>query len=445
MMRDFPDVGSMVADKAIDLRGEEGGYTLMGVMVFSFVIILAGMAFFTMSSWETRGAIYRQESSEAFNLADAAIERARARFLADRAWRDGWTDIALGNGNYSLSARDTVYAGLTDAVHLLATGTVGRATRNIEVFAQVPPTVFGLAAHVAGDADVNGDICVNGSLHVVGDPDFGAHDVHLHCGDLTEDFPLSPPPIYTDPAHFAGATYYYVKGTKIGSDYQARIYDAAGTDITFAMEDSLVGVTSYNAGSQTFTFDFDSDGEIEHYFNETTGIFSRGGGTGVVVNFGEAAAISPPGVNGISNVILDGTHSYLTATIINTRFTGVTVDQRDDPAYWIGGDTYLKQITVEPTLGVALIVSDFMDNGGADVNLGTATQPAWAYVTNDLDSANANFVLTGAITVLGDWDSNGHITINYDTGFLDDIPDYLFETWPDNVSGTLKILSWREF
>ena len=184
--------------------------------------------------------------------------------------------------------------------------TVGRATRNIEVFAQVPPTVFGLAAHVAGDADVNGDICVNGSLHVVGDPDFGAHDVHLHCGDLTEDFPLSPPPIYTDPAHFAGATYYYVKGTKIGSDYQARIYDAAGTDITFAMEDSLVGVTSYNAGSQTFAFDFDSDGEVEHYFNETTGIFSRGGGTGVVVNFGEAAAISPPGVNGISNVILDG-------------------------------------------------------------------------------------------------------------------------------------------
>ena len=54
----------------------ESGYAMMTVMVFALIIIIAGMAFFAMATYETKGALYRQESSEAFYLAEAAIERA---------------------------------------------------------------------------------------------------------------------------------------------------------------------------------------------------------------------------------------------------------------------------------------------------------------------------------------------------------------------------------
>ena len=60
--------------------GEEG-YSVFTVTVFAFIIIIAGFAIYAVASYETKGALYRQNSSEAFYLADGAIERARAKFL----------------------------------------------------------------------------------------------------------------------------------------------------------------------------------------------------------------------------------------------------------------------------------------------------------------------------------------------------------------------------
>jgi len=309
----------------------------------------------------------------------------------------------------------------------------------------VPPAALSYAVNVTGDVDCNGNICVLGNLHVSGDPDFGNHDVHLHCGDLTDGFDIAPPAIHTEPASYPDATYYYVRGTKVGSDYQARIYDALGNDITTALGDSLTGVTSYNNGQKAFTFDFDSDAEINHYFDQVSGVFSRSAGDqAVVVNFGECPVINPPGINGIANVVIDGTNASVNSTIINARFTGVTTADRLDAAFWDGGNTSLKQLTMEPDYGIAIIAKDFMNNGAARVDMGTAAQPAYVYVTGDIAGMNSNFELVGAITLLGDWDSNGHLTFYYDEGFLADLPTYLFDTWDDGVTGALKILTWRE-
>ena len=424
--------------------GDQRGYTMVAAMVFVFIVIMSGMAFFTMSSYETRGAMYRQESSEAFYLADAAVERARAKFLEDRSWRNGWTDAALGQGLYSLTVQDSAYAGFDNAVRLLATGVSGRATRRIEVFADVPPTSFGLAVHILGDAQALGNLCINGNVHVVGDPDFGPNDVRLVCGDPTGEFDLNPPPIFVDPAHFPGATYYYVRGEMDAGVPKARIFDRNMNEITAMVGDDMAAVTTYDAANLAFTFDFDSDFLLSHYFGPT-GVFSRDiGDSGVVVNFGEVPMAT--GLAGKSHVVLDGgATSSIRATIVNTRFTGVTVDQRFDPAYWYGGETIVKQVVLEPDLGISVVAADFMKEGAANVLIGTVDDPAFVYVTNDMEGANANLVATGAITVLGDWSSGGGITINYDVGFLDNVPPYLYETWPGNVAGTLKVLSWREY
>ena len=424
---------------------EQMGYSLIAAMIFVLLIVISGMAFFTMAAQESSGALYRQETTEAFYLADAAIERARAKFLEDRAWRDGWTDEDCGSGSYSLTVADTAYGGMNDCVQLVSTGVSGRAVRQVEVIAEVPPTSLGLAVHINGDADVNGGICVTGNVHVVGDGDFGPNDVMLACGEVSEGFSITPPPIYTDPAHFPGATYYYVKGTQIGGDYQARIFDAAGNDITTALGDSLTSVTTYNGGHKEFTFNFDSDALLTQYFDTTSGVFSRHpGDIAVVVNFGEIPLMNPPGPNGASNVRIDGGGTVLKTTIINTRFTGASIDQRQDPDYWHGGLTAPKQVTMEPDYGIAILAADFAQVGTANVYLGTTTTPAYVYVTKNVTGINANVEIYGAITVLGDWTSTGFLDIDFDLGFLDDIPSYLVDTYPAGVSGTLRVLTWKE-
>ena len=78
----------------ISHRGREG-YALMTVLIFALLLLIAGTGFFAMSFSETRQTLYRQESSEAFYLADGAIERARAQFIADQTWRDGWANVRL--------------------------------------------------------------------------------------------------------------------------------------------------------------------------------------------------------------------------------------------------------------------------------------------------------------------------------------------------------------
>jgi hypothetical protein len=440
----------MFTDDRLTIKNESG-YALMTTMIFVFVLVISGLAFFVLAARESSGAIYREESSEAFYLADGAIERARAKFLDDRSWRTGWTDEDAGRGEYDLTVTDSTYLGESNVVHLLAAGRVRRAERKIEVFAKVPPSGFGLGILIRGDADVNGNFCLLGEAHVVGNPDFGPGNVHLSCGTYTSGFDITPPPVYTEPEYYPGSTYYYVVGNRIGPKYQARIFNAAGLDITTALGDSLHQddthhITSYHAGRQAFIYSFDDPAALTHYFDGTTGIFSMApGDSAVVVNFGQPPMVNPPGVNGTAELEFDGdAASMIHATILNARFTGATLEQRVDPAYWTGGVTTLKQITFEPYLGIAILSASFQKVGGSHTQVGTTEWPALVYVTNDVEDMNSNYSMVGAITCLGDWNSTGGPNIEFDAGFLEHLPGYLVDNWDTGVSGTLEVLNWRE-
>jgi hypothetical protein len=421
------------------------GYALLTVVIFVLVLTLAGATFFRIGSSETTQALYRQRSGEAFYLADGAIERARAKLLEDRTWRAGWTDEAAGNGTYDLTIADTTYGGASSVVCLTATGDVLNARRRIEALAEVPPTSEGLPLLIGGNADIGGNLCLDGEAHINGYVD----SPHLACGGTyTDGFVITPPPIYTDPAHFPNATYYYVRGNKVGSNYYARIYNAAGQNISAALGDSLTGgVVAYSSSSKTFTYNFNSATRITKYFDETTGVFRRNAGTSaVVVNFGEPPVMSPPGNNGIAAVVLDGSSggSSLRETVINTRFTGATEIERLDPLMWKGGILTVKQLTWEPAYGIAVIAYDFQKQGGSLVRIGSEAWPALLYITNEVPALNSNFELIGSLICLGDFHSTGGPDITFDGGFVPNLPDYLSEDWTPGVSGTLKILAWRE-
>ena len=64
-------------------RGDEDGFALFAVIIFAVIVGLSGLAFFSMASYEFKSAENQQRSSEAFYLADGAVELARGALLED--------------------------------------------------------------------------------------------------------------------------------------------------------------------------------------------------------------------------------------------------------------------------------------------------------------------------------------------------------------------------
>lgn len=431
-------------------RDREGGYVLLVVTVFAFVMLIGTAAVVSTTTSEVKVARHQHNSEEAFYLADSAIERARARLVQNRVWRDGWVDEPLANGTYNLSIVDTTVAGVTnDVVRMTATGVVDDATRRIETIAEIPPSGLGLAVLCCGDFLALGRVCVNGRAHVNGWAWFGFRNRNFRCGTLSDGFDVTPPPMLTEPDAYPDDTYYYVRGTRIGGVPQARIYNRHGTDITSALGDSLVGQTSYNNWTRTFSFYFNGNAVMNRYFDETTGVFSRDAGdVSVVVNFGLPPVVNPPGDRGLTDVYLRPNNPRsINATIINSRFEGVTADQLTDSRYWRGGYTYIENLRMQPRNGVAMIAHQFY--AGRRSRLGMNRYPGVTYLTGPWNynislSGSDRFRATGSFIMLGTYIQVGPVNFTYDDGFLERLPDSILQQWPGLVSGTMRFLSWNE-
>ncbi len=237
-----------------------------------------------------------------------------------------------------------------------------------------------------------------------------------------------------------------MEGCRIGGTTHARIYDENLVDITAVLGDSMTasGLISWNNGTKTYTFEF-KGGAAEHYFNDSTGVFSRvPGDRAVVVNFGETFGLAGNPADVRSSLVIDE-DTVMHTTFINTRFTAVADSERIVEANWFGGSTEFKKATLEPYYGIGLIPKDMMtDPGASNLEFGTEAYPCLIYATGDLDFGNSNFTLRGALIVLGDYTSRGGPDIIFDDGFLENLPDYLIDEWVPGTAGTLKILSWRE-
>ena len=201
--------------------GDQRGLALFTVTVFVFIVTMVGLAYFAVAGYETHGALYRQNSSEAFYLADGGVERARAEFAKDLAWRGPLADVAEGNGAYSVTVTDATWNGSPTYSSRASRsypegplrGQVKNAKRAVDTWVTVPNSGINEEHDRHERYRRQGNICLDGHIHANGDADFGHNDVHLKCGGTyTEGFHLDPPPIYTDPATTPTSTYYYVVG-----------------------------------------------------------------------------------------------------------------------------------------------------------------------------------------------------------------------------------------
>lgn len=420
----------------------DDGYVLLAAAIAVLLVTIVGYAIFGVAASETKSAIYRQDSTEAFYLADAAIERARAKFLDDETWRTGWTNVACGRGHYDLALADSTWADGTVVVKLTATGRVNAAARRVRAVVTIPHTAFDMALFIIGNAEVKGNLCLQGQAYISGNADFGNHDAHLKCGGTyTEGYSISPPPFRTDQASYPNSSYYTVQCNKVSNKYVAVIRDKTGADVSNrAGATPMNEVLSYNAGTHTFTFTFGSALAVTKYFDDATGVFRRSNGDdAVVVYFGKESLIDAASV---ADIIFQGSTTRVHAAILNARFTGTTDLQRLSYNYWKGGRVSVKQVIFEPYNGVAILAYDL--SGNALASVGNATWPGLTYVIHNADDVTSNFTVVGSMVLLNSWDCQGGMNYTYNATYLPRLPAYFLSGWNQGVSGTLSFDSWTE-
>jgi len=431
----------------------EGGYVLLAVTVFVFVVILGGMAIFSTTSSESRLATYGQESTEAFYLADGAIERARARLSNDSDWRTGWNNVAAGNGTYSLTLRDTLVGG-DPGVAMTAIGEVRRARRAIEAVAELPATGTPLAVWSDRWAYILGRVWIYDRAHCNGNVWTGFGNNGIQAGTLTDEPNIPMLSMYTTADRFPNTTYYDVRCVTGGGPARAVIRDGDGNDITAVLGDDMHTVVQFSNASRRFTITFNGVGNFNRYFHPTTGLFVKApGDSAVVVNFGNPPEAGPPGTRDTVAIYLLGSNSanmpIITQTLINTRFTGSSESQRTTSSAWRGEMIYTSNITMEPENGIAIISHYHYATGNGQSSIGTVDQPAFVYATNSAYVLWGRVSHRGSVASLNMWlilsiIGNARVEYTWDGGFLGDVPFWLADQWPGGTAATLNIASWRE-
>lgn len=445
----------------IPRTGGERGVALVIVLVFALVASITGLAFFAMASYEWKGAADRQSSSEAFYLADGAVQRAQGELLADKNWRGPIAATPLGRGTYSLAAVDTTVNG-EPGLLLHAEGRVKDSARGVEVLAAVRSVPEVEALFAGGNFTATGNLTVNGPIHVNGTADFGSGDSHLNGGPYDQGYVIDPPAVFTGPDAFPNSTYYRViatmtqPGNKVNAYIDKWIRATAqwvtvdSTDLKPYVSWPTANPNPYPNG--WFDFNFRKTGNnypFQDLFPTATGTFqldTAAGDQSVVIDFGWPA----PGTQTVANVKFNDSNNAhtLEPTIINTRFVGITDQDRVAPCspYWQGGIvSFGSKVTFAPRNCVALIANTMGPDQGQQPNaqgkLGTVTDPALTYVTGTVEGLKGGLEIHGVLISLCDINTQGGPDIYHDPSILDCIPQGVLS---DTGAGFLQVQRWRE-
>lgn len=260
--------------------------------------------------------------------------------------------------------------------------------------------------------------------------------------------------IYTTADRFPNTTYYDVRCVTGGGPARAIIRDGDGNDITAILGDDLNNVIQFSNWQKKFTIAFQGVGHFNSYFHPTNGLFVKApGDSAVIVNFGNPPEAGPPGTRDYVDVFMIGNNSpnmpAVTQTIINTRFTGGAESQRPSYRSWRGGVIYIRDVTMEPDNGIAIISHSHYSSGNRQTEIGTVNQPALVYATNSAWVIWGRTRYEGSVVSLNSWLvlsilSNRRAEYTWNSGFLSDTPFWFSNQWPGGTATELNIASWQE-
>jgi len=170
------------------LRGRQRGGALLVVLAIVAAVLLIGVALFTLAGGETNIVERRVDSTRAFYLAEAGLDRAQS-WLEELASADpptfpnnaSFANQWLGGGSYNvaITRASTANPWLT-MYDVVSTGTVDGAVRQVR--ARLQNETFAQFVYFADESSeiwftdrdsLNGRVHVNGLIYISGDPWFG--------------------------------------------------------------------------------------------------------------------------------------------------------------------------------------------------------------------------------------------------------------------------------
>lgn len=175
--------------------GDQRGGILVGVTVFTIVMLLSALAILQVGSQDAALAVRDVRTAEAFYLAEAGIERGESWLEAQDTYPEaglhpfGEDAQGLGSGDYVVEiVPDSTHSTPTrPAFTIRSTGSASGKSRTVEI--DVVPQTFGDFLYFTDNElsssgatiwfvspdFINGPMHTNGQMHIWGDPRFGGN------------------------------------------------------------------------------------------------------------------------------------------------------------------------------------------------------------------------------------------------------------------------------
>ncbi len=247
------------------------GATLLTVLAFAVVTLSVGSAILSAGSSESRNADQRLNSSQAFWLAEAGVERFLAEEYSSTTWVSSHRSFSdtLSAGSYALTIRDTTVSGLasgTTAYHVISTGAVAgynsTSSRTLDMLVTVTPgTSTGINLGTASPANystlvagptavtITGSSIIKGSAPSIGVPSGGTISITGSSTVLGSVFADTSIPVSVTGSSSVGAV---VQNSTTNAQLTQASTDARNASTTYAALPATLGTTSIS-GSTTIT------------------------------------------------------------------------------------------------------------------------------------------------------------------------------------------------
>jgi len=164
--------------KIINLLLNQKGMALLTTLIFVFILVTFGVALLTMTSNDTKLSALQRDSTKAFYIAEAGIEKTlynlKKDFESDQDWNNGIngytpTEVSFGEGTYTV----TLDIKSSNNVTIKSKGKYDSSIRYIQVDATVGSLSIWDNAIFAGSGAsgsvINGNVDIRGSVHILGE------------------------------------------------------------------------------------------------------------------------------------------------------------------------------------------------------------------------------------------------------------------------------------
>lgn len=174
------------------MKKNNGAVILMLTYIVIALLLVIAAVFVARAVNENNFVLRYRESKEAFNLAEAGIDRAITELRQDYNWA-GVSAVNLGRGQYSVNI-----TSVDDKRQILSSGFIPteanfRARRAIEAVVRksIPPNFYDNAIYTADELDLNGNAYqVNGNV-IYGNDEVAGNTGNIN-GTVTQDTSINP-------------------------------------------------------------------------------------------------------------------------------------------------------------------------------------------------------------------------------------------------------------